>query len=136
MSSPGIVVYTPEAEDQAEYIKLLTESMPGQRFSAVESHESPSLAHYLVAWGRLPHELMARLPNLKAIFSLGAGVDKLIAAGVPSHVAIYRLLDAGMSHQMAEYVRWGVLSYQRNMDIYRYGGDKGASCMSNPQQPS
>jgi glyoxylate/hydroxypyruvate reductase A len=43
-------------------------------------------------------------PGLKALFNIGAGVDALLPLRLPPDLPVYRLEDAGMAVQMAEYV--------------------------------
>ena len=48
-----------------------------------------------------PQQLFDEQPQLKAVFNLGAGVDKLTALHLPPDLQIVRLEDAGMAVQMA-----------------------------------
>jgi glyoxylate/hydroxypyruvate reductase A len=64
--------------------------------------------------------LLASLPNLKLIVSLGAGVDHLLAdATTPRHVPIARLVDPYMTEAMSEYVLTQVLRIHRQDFAYR-----------------
>jgi glyoxylate/hydroxypyruvate reductase A len=70
---------------------------------------------YALAWLPRPGDL-ARYPNLKAIFWLGAGVDHLLTdAALPRHVPVVRLVDDGLTAGMAEYVLLHVLRYHRRL---------------------
>jgi glyoxylate/hydroxypyruvate reductase A len=63
--------------------------------------------------------LLKTLPNLKAILSLGAGVDGILCdAELPPHVPLVRLVDAGLASQMSEYALYGVLHFHRQMHRY------------------
>ncbi|MBZ2169722.1 2-hydroxyacid dehydrogenase [Marinobacter sp. F4216] len=76
-------------------------------------------ADYAIVWNP-PAELFEREPQLKAIFSLGAGVDKLVSLpAVAGGLTVVRVEDAGMSVQMAEYVLYHLLESSRQMDLYR-----------------
>lgn len=73
---------------------------------------------YCIAW-RPRAETFVRSRVRKAIFNLGAGVDALLEVpGVPPEVPVYRLLDAGMASQMAEYAVAVVLRVYRDLDAY------------------
>ncbi len=73
---------------------------------------------YALVW-RPPSGLLASLPNLKAILSLGAGVDHvLLDSCLPDGIPIVRMVDAGMAAQMSEYALYGVLHFHRNMQQY------------------
>lgn len=80
--------------------------------------EAAGRADYVVAW-KPPPELFVDQPAPRAIFNLGAGVDALLATPtLPAAVPIYRLEDAGMAEQMAEYAAWVVLGAYREFGTY------------------
>jgi glyoxylate/hydroxypyruvate reductase len=73
---------------------------------------------YALVWKPEPG-LLSRLPNLKAIVSLGAGVDHILRdPQLPQGVPIIRLLDAGFAQQMAEYSAYAVLHFQHRMQEF------------------
>lgn len=66
-----------------------------------------------------PPGLLARLPNLRAILSLGAGVDHVFTDPLlPQNVPIVRLIDPALTEQMTEWVVMNVLRHHRLMPIY------------------
>ncbi|MCH4562437.1 glyoxylate/hydroxypyruvate reductase A [Halomonas sp. EGI 63088] len=74
---------------------------------------------YLAVW-KPPTELLREQTRLKGIVNLGAGVDALLGnPGLPEGVPIVKLRDAGMSDLIGDYVRYGVLHFQRDFDRYR-----------------
>ncbi|RDB42798.1 glyoxylate/hydroxypyruvate reductase A [Halomonas sp. DQ26W] len=96
-----------------------------ERLPAAEIVTSEALAHqrrdidYLAAW-KPPEALLRELPDLKGIINLGAGVDALLNnPGLPKDVPIVKLRDAGMAELIGDYVRYGVLHFQRDFDRYR-----------------
>ena len=59
---------------------------------------------YLITWNP-EKNIINKLPNLVAIFTLGAGVDSLgDIKKIPKKIKIIRLLDAGMAEPIANYV--------------------------------
>lgn len=72
-------------------------------------------AECAIVW-QPPPGFFASQPGLRLVFNLGAGVDALWAAGVPSGVQLVRLDDAGMAVQMAEYVCHTVIRQYRQFD--------------------
>ena len=71
-----------------------------------------------VVW-QPPPDFFDNLPALENVFALAAGVDQLLLhPGLPAHVSIIRLEDAGMAQQMAEYVLYGVLRAQRHFHLF------------------
>lgn len=76
------------------------------------------LVDYLAVW-KPPADLLRKQTRLKGIVNLGAGVDALLNnPGLPGNVPIVKLRDAGMGPLMADYVRYGVLHFQRDFDRY------------------
>lgn len=73
---------------------------------------------YAVVWKQAPN-VLARLPNLRAIFSIGAGVDHLFNdPGLPD-VPIVRVVADNLTRHMTEYVVWRVLDHHRQGALYR-----------------
>jgi len=68
--------------------------------------------HYILAWKPL-QETLDRLPSLRVIFSLGAGVDHIFALTRLPDVPIVRIVDPDLTARMTEYVVWQVLHHQR-----------------------
>ena len=77
----------------------------------------PSIT-YAVVWKQRP-SLLSGLPNLRAIFSIGAGVDHIFAdPGLPK-IPIVRVVDENLTQHMTEYVLWRVLDHHRQGVLYR-----------------
>lgn len=77
----------------------------------------PSIT-YAVVWKQKPG-LLTRLPNLRAIFSLGAGVDHVLAdSGLPD-VPVVRIVAENLTQRMSDYVLWRVLEHHRQGMAYR-----------------
>jgi glyoxylate/hydroxypyruvate reductase A len=74
-------------------------------------------AEYVAAWKHPPGSL-AGLPNLVAIFSLGAGVDHLIGDPRLPDVPIVRVVDADLTERMSEYVVLHALMHLRQQHRY------------------
>jgi glyoxylate/hydroxypyruvate reductase A len=62
--------------------------------------------------------LLTTLPNLRAIFSLGAGVDHLFADPSLPDVPIVRIIDPDLTMRMTEYVALHVLLHHRRFKEY------------------
>lgn len=63
--------------------------------------------------------LLQTLPNLRLIQSIGAGVDHIYAdPGVPRHVPVCRMSEAGMVAGMTTYVVWAVINRHRYFPDY------------------
>lgn len=79
--------------------------------------EDPSIT-YAVVWRQRP-KVLARLPNLRAIFSIGAGVDHIFVDPEVPHVPIVRVIADNLTQHMNEYVLWRVLDHHRHGATYR-----------------
>ncbi|MGB3501668.1 MAG: glyoxylate/hydroxypyruvate reductase A [Mesorhizobium sp.] len=108
LAGPRDVVFAPTAPDD-----------PAIRFAVVWKHEP---------------RLLERLPNLKVIFSAGAGVDHLLTdAGLPD-VPIVRVIDDSLTGHMVDYVVWRVTDHHRQGMLYR--ADQAARLWRDHFQPS
>lgn len=77
----------------------------------------PADIRYALAW-KAPSEVLAACPNLEVIFSLGAGVDHLLAQpGLPD-VPVVRVVDPDLTARMAEWVALQVLLHHRQHLAY------------------
>ncbi len=77
----------------------------------------PSAVAYALTWKPTPGAL-AGLPDLKVIFSLGAGVDHLIFAKDLPEVPIVRVVDPDLTGRMTEWVVLQVLTHHRRQRLY------------------
>jgi glyoxylate/hydroxypyruvate reductase A len=98
-----------------EWRGYLAEFRPGLRTAA---HDDPTVdpedAAYALCW-EPPRGWLATLPNLRAIFSIGAGVDHVTADPTwPRHVPLVRMGGEETAQRMGEYVAWACLSLLRN----------------------
>jgi glyoxylate/hydroxypyruvate reductase A len=74
---------------------------------------------YALVWHPEPG-LLASLPNLKLIVSLGAGIDHILRdPNLPRGVPILRLVDPHMTQAMCEYIALQVLRLHRQDIGYR-----------------
>lgn len=78
----------------------------------------PGAIHYAAVWKPEPG-LLARLPNLRAIFNLGAGVDALIGDPTLPDVPLCRIVNADLTARMTEYVVLQCLMHLRQVKAYR-----------------
>ncbi|MEH6544832.1 MAG: glyoxylate/hydroxypyruvate reductase A [Sneathiella sp.] len=73
---------------------------------------------YALCW-KMPHGELATFKNLQAVYSLGAGVDHLLAdPDFPRHLPFSRVVDPNLTGRMTEYVVQHVLNHHRFEIIY------------------
>jgi len=77
----------------------------------------PAAVRYGFAWKSPPHAFEG-LPGLKAIFSLGAGVDHLLADPYLPDVPLARVVDPDLTMRMTEWVVLQVLMHHRRQRLY------------------
>lgn len=78
----------------------------------------PAAIHYAAVWKPEP-ELLARLPNLRAIFNLGAGVDALLGDPTLPDIPVCRIVNTDLTARMTEYVVLQCLTHLRQAEAYR-----------------
>ncbi|MCG8597071.1 MAG: glyoxylate/hydroxypyruvate reductase A [Kiloniellales bacterium] len=80
--------------------------------------DAPERFDYLLGYDP-PRELLEKLPNLKVIFSAGAGADALLAtAGLPQ-VPLLRMVDDSLAELVSEFAAAQVLAWHRDLWSYR-----------------
>ena len=89
--------------------------IPELDIRVAEEEAAPDDIAYCVAWRPKPGALK-RYPNLKVVFSMGAGVDGIVADPTyPRHVPLSRVVDDTLSQGMTEYVVLHTLYWHRRM---------------------
>jgi glyoxylate/hydroxypyruvate reductase A len=78
---------------------------------------NPNEVAYAAAW-LPPAGAFGAFPNLRAIFSLGAGVDGVLADRALPQVPIVRVVDPNLMRRMTEYVTLHVLMHHRRQRLY------------------
>ena len=82
-----------------------------------ESIGDPGRVDYACVW-QPPHGTLAEFPNLKAVFSLGAGVDDILGDPELPKAPIVRIVDPDLTMRMTEYVVLHVLMHHRRQRLY------------------
>ncbi|MEI8151148.1 MAG: glyoxylate/hydroxypyruvate reductase A [Hyphomicrobiales bacterium] len=72
---------------------------------------------YACVW-LAPHGLLARMPKLKAVINLGAGVDHLLADPNVPDVPLARVAHPDLTARVTEYVVLHVLMHHRRQRLY------------------
>ena len=72
-----------------------------------------------VAW-HPPDDAFAPYPNLKAVCSIAAGVDNIIACpSLKPGIDVIRVVDPGQAQMMSGFVAWHVIGHQRGFGEFR-----------------
>ena len=111
------------------------ELLSAEREVALEPDDpaDPSIT-YAVVWKQRPN-LLSGLPNLRAIFSVGAGVDHIFADTTIPDVPIVKVVADNLTQHMTEYVVWRVIDHHRQGMLFR-APQKKKIWHDPPQRPA
>src|SRR5262249_39701637 len=114
------ILFYSEVDDPSPWQTAFARDLPQMPFRIWPEVGCAADIAYALVW-KPPSGLVKTLPHLKAILSLGAGVDAILRdPELPRGVPIVRLVDAGLSRQMSEYALYGVLHFHRQMHRYAF----------------
>jgi len=100
------------------WLEPLTAALPDAEILIPAELSDPAAIDYALVWKPAPG-LLGSLPNLRAVFSLGAGVDGILADPTfPREVPLVRLIDDGLTRGMTEWVVLQVLFHHRKMGLF------------------
>ena len=98
--------------------RVLLELEPGLDLREWPEIGDPNDIEYALVW-KPPQGELKVYPNLKAIFSLGAGIDHLASdPELPKGVPVVRMVEPGLTAGMTEFVVMSVLYHHRFMLDY------------------
>lgn len=107
------LLFRSSVDSAARWREQLDRLMPGLAVRVWPDVGDPAEIEYALVW-RPERGLLASLPNLKLILSLGAGVDHILGdPELPLHIPIVRLIDPYLTDAMSEYVALQVLRLHR-----------------------
>jgi glyoxylate/hydroxypyruvate reductase len=81
-------------------------------FSTGGDAGDPEKVDIAIVW-TIPDGGLERFVNLRAILSLGAGVNQLDPSRLPGHVPLARLVDPSLTRTMVDYAKTAVYRYHR-----------------------
>jgi len=103
--------------DEGPWLKRFAALLPGHTLVTPETLVDRAAVRYAIAW-RPPRGLLAELPRLETIFSLGAGVDHILADPTLPDVPIARIVDRDLTERMSEWVALHCLMHLRQARRY------------------
>ncbi|HEX6979168.1 MAG TPA: glyoxylate/hydroxypyruvate reductase A [Alphaproteobacteria bacterium] len=112
------LLFSSQADDPAAWTRALKRNMPELEIRVWPEVGDVRDIDIALVW-RYPRGDLRRYPNLKLIYSLGAGVDHLLNdPDLPAGVPIARIVDPALTAGMSEYVLLAVLRYHRHLPEY------------------
>ena len=106
-------------EDMEVWSNGLQKAMPGMDIKVYPDDGDVNEVEFAVVW-KHPRGILKKYPNLKAILSLGAGVDHIISdPDLPEGLPIIRLFDKKLTHEMCLHSLYWVLHFHSDQYLYR-----------------
>ena len=106
-------------EDMDVWSSSLQEAIPEMDVRVYPDEGNVNEIEYAVVW-KHPRGILKQYPNLKAILSLGAGVDHVISdPELPDGLPIVRLVDKKLTHEMILHSLHWVLHFHSDQYQYR-----------------
>ena len=106
-------------EDMEVWSNGLQIAMPEADIRVYPDEGDVNKIEYAVVW-KHPRGILEKYPNLKAILSLGAGVDHIISdPDLPEGLPIVRLVDKKLTHEMCLHSLHWVLHFHSDQYLYR-----------------
>lgn len=112
---------------------LLTHPLPSRDFADAIRHIAPDIdlvdyqpqdeaaewvdVEAVLGW-RFPHGVAARLPRLRWVCSIGAGVEKLLVPDLAPQVQVSRIVDVEQDEAIAQFVALMALRHARGLAGY------------------
>lgn len=104
-------------DDPDAWREALSRELPDLDFRVHPEIGDPAEIEVALVW-RPPAGLLARLPNLRLIQALSAGIDTMLEDPTLPDVPLCRMVDESLTRTMVEYVLAQVLFYHRDLDLY------------------
>ena len=103
--------------DPTPWRRALETLLPSLSIATLDEPFDRASVRYAVSWRHPPGALKA-LPNLRAVFSLGAGVDHVFADPALPDKPIVRVVDPDLTDRMSEWVVMHALIHLRQLRRY------------------
>lgn len=104
-------------DDPEAWRRELARRLPDLDFRLWPETGDPSEITMALVW-LPPPGLLAGLPNLRAIFSLGAGVDAMLRDTTLPDLPLCKMVDPSLTSSMSEFALTLVLRYHRDLELY------------------
>lgn len=111
------VFFHSDLDDPESWKRTLEAALPDLCFFEGPSCAQPERVDVALVWTPPPQGLNA-FPNLKAVLSLGAGVDQLHLEKLSPGIPVARLKDPTLTQRMVEYCLSGVLYFHRHLHLH------------------
>jgi glyoxylate/hydroxypyruvate reductase A len=111
------IYFNSEMDSADEWREALASQFEDFKFSVGDEVDDPESVDVAMVW-TLPDGGLERFVNLRAILSLGAGINQLDPQRLPKQVPLARLVDASLTRTMVDYAKAAVYRYHRRFHIF------------------
>ncbi len=115
------LLFSSKNDDAGRWRDVLAQQLPDLEFREWtpdgQDIGDPADIEFALVWAPKKGALKA-FPNLKAVLSLGAGVDHLLGKDLPLGIPVVRLVDPGLTRGLREYVIYWTLHFHRRFAEY------------------
>nr|WP_246513356.1 glyoxylate/hydroxypyruvate reductase A [Azospirillum picis] len=110
-------MFCSSSDNADEWRRQISSRIPDLEMRVWPDVGDPADIEMAMVW-KPPAGMLATLPNLRLIVSLGAGVEPLLEDPTLPDVPLVRMVSDGLAVDMAGYVAFQVLRWHRLMDEY------------------
>ena len=114
----GAVLFVSTEENSTTWSNALLTQAPEMDLRVWPNVGTPEDVEYAIV-ARPPSGELAQLPNLKAVFSMWAGVEDLLADSGIAHLPIIRMTEPGLTNGMVVYVVHHVTGFHIHSGAYK-----------------
>lgn len=109
--------------NQQKWLKILKKKFKGHKILTVKENIDYKKIDVAIVWN-LPNKILKKLLNIKAIFSLGAGVDHILQLSNYRGTPIIRIKDPNMRQRMFNHALSQILNYQLKLITFQEAQQK------------
>jgi glyoxylate/hydroxypyruvate reductase A len=111
------IYFNSNIDSPEEWRAALSQHFPNMKYSVGEVCEEPESVDVALVW-KLPNRGLSAFKNLKAVLSLGAGINQLDPDKLPKDVPLARLVDDSLTQTMIEYAKAATFRYHRKFHLF------------------
>jgi glyoxylate/hydroxypyruvate reductase A len=111
------IYFNSNIDSPEEWKAALSQHFPDMTYSVGEVCEDPDSVDIALVW-KLPNRGLSGFRNLKAVLSLGAGINQLDPEKLPKDVPLARLVDESLAQTMIEYAKAAAFRYHRKFHLF------------------
>jgi glyoxylate/hydroxypyruvate reductase len=118
------IFYASELDRSQAWRAALATEFDSFEFSTGKDLVDPHSVDVALLW-RIPDEGLEKFTQLRAVLSLGAGVNQIGLERLPRQVPLAKLVDSTLTAQMVEYAKATVYRYHRRLHVFERHGAHG-----------